>query len=200
MAFRIFISLIIICCAYFAFETVRLLLLQRSMLNSSADYSLGNHDGDLAFVQFLDYSCSFCRASHPIISKAVAQDGNVHFIPRPVSTLESEGINAALLPYAAARQGAFAAMHGALMENYRVIDEQVLQDLALEVGIDPARFKADVESKAVQALAQKNLDIFQKYRLGATPAYAVGKNILFIPNRDLNVEDFTTLFQQARGQ
>jgi len=200
MAYRIFISLIVIICAYLAFETVRYAFLQNSLLNEEPEYVLGNPEGDVTFVKFLDYSCKFCRDAHPVVNAAVKRDGNVKYLPRPVETLTSEGIKASLLPYAAAKQGKFIEMHDALMENYRVIDDQVIQDLALQIGIDHEQLKRDIEDKNVIKKADKNMDLFNDYRLNATPAYAVGKGILLVPDRTFNENDFLTLFKEARGQ
>jgi len=200
MAFRIFIALIVIACAYFAFETVRFKVLQHSLLNAEAEYTLGNPDGDVTIVKFLDYACSYCRTAHPIVTQAVEQDGNVRFLPRPISVLGAEGLNSALLPYAAAKQGKFEEMHDAVMENYRVINDDVMRDLALQVGIDPEQFKADFESDSVQEMVEKNLTLFKRYRMNSTPTYAIGSNIMFSPDSDIGVSDFLNLFDEARGQ
>ena len=202
MAFRIFIIAIVLICAYLVFETGRFVLLQNSLLKIDAEYVMGNAEGDITLVKFLDYNCSFCRDAHPIVSEAVRRDGNIAFIPRPVSILEHEGINPALLPFAAAKQGQgnFQAMHEALIANYRVIDEQVIQDLALELGLDHEKLKEDIESKDVLKAADKNLKLFLRYRLNGTPAYAVGKDILFIPKGTMNADDFLSVFAEARGR
>lgn len=200
MAFRIFISLIVLICAYLAFETVRYQFLQHSLLNTDAEYVLGNPDGDVTFVEFLDYSCKHCRDAHPLIEQALRQDGNIKFIPRPISILGTEGINAALLPYAAARQGKFIEMHNALMDNYRIIDEQVLQDLSLEIGIDHQKLQDDLADEDVLEAVQDNLDLFNSYNFQYVPSYAVGKGIVFTPDHDLATNEFLNLFQEARGQ
>ena len=200
MAYRILISLIVLACAYLAFETVRFKLLQRVLLNTEAEYVLGNPDGDITFVKLFDYSCKACRDAYPIIARAIEQDGNVKFLVRPAQVMDTEGINSALLPYAAAKQGKFGEMHRALIENYRVIDDQVLQDLSLEIGIDHEKLKADLENKDVLVAMNRNFNLIQDYRMHGIPAYAVGDKILFTPHRDLSVNDFLTLFNEARGQ
>ena len=199
MAYRIFICLIVLACAYFAFETVRYKLLQHSLFNTDAEYTLGNPDGDITLVKILDYSCSYCREDHPVVVDAVERDGNVTFIPRPVNVLGAEGMNAALLPYAAARQGKFGEMHDAVIKNYRTIDDDVVRNLALEVGIDPDQFAADLNSDEVREQFDKNMKLFKRYRMHATPTYAVGSDIMFTPDDNLTAGDFLKIFEEARG-
>lgn len=200
MAFRIFISLIVLACVYLAFETVRYVFLQNALLNTDAEYLLGNPEGDVTIVNFIDYSCPPCRETHPYLDRALQSDGNVKYIPRPVSVLNAEGINAALLPYAAAKQGRFAEMHYALIENYRVINDQILQDLSLEIGIDHQQLKADLNDAKVLEAFEDNMDLIDDYRLKSIPSYAIGRGILFSPADGVSTNEFLSLFNEARGQ
>lgn len=200
MAFRILISLAVIICAYLAFETVRFKILHHKLLNTEAEYVLGNPEGDLTFVKFFEYSCTECRAGFPIIQKALEQDGNVKFIVRPLRMMNVEGVSPDLMPYAAAKQGKFKEMHEVLVKNYRVINDQVIQDLSLEIGIDHQQLKADLKDDDVLKARKTNEDIARGYNLKGTPVYAIGKDILFIPNKQLSASEFIDLFNEARGQ
>ena len=199
MGFRIFIGVVLIACAYFTFETVRLKFLQHSLLSAPDGQVLSNPDGDLTFVKFFEYNSEEARARFTVIEQALNQDGNVRFIPRAVTSIETEGIDPALLEYAAAKHGKYTQMHDALIENYRVINGQVLKDLAEEVGIDAAVLEEEIKSKDVLKAARKNDRLLARYRLPGTPSYAIGKHILFTAQRDLSANEFVDLFNEARG-
>jgi protein-disulfide isomerase len=200
MGFRIFISLIIIACSYFVFESARVVLLKNAMIKATPEHVLGNPDGDLAFAAFFEYSCSQCRARFPMLNEALGEDQNVKFIPRPLEFIQSDGINPALVVYAAAKQGKFAEMHNALLNNYRVINAQVLQDLALETGIDPTQLKEDVKSDEVFELADQNRKLFERSRFRGAPALIIGKKFWFILSDDFSKDELVDLFRQARGK
>lgn len=200
MAYRIFISLIVLACAYFVFETVRFKILERSLINADAEYVLGNPEGDVTLVKFLDYSCSYCRTAHPVVTQAVKQDGRVKFLPKPVSILGEDGMNAALLVYAAGEQDLFTEMHDAVIKNFHVIDDRLIQDLALIIGADATQLITDYKSDAVREKVEDNYRLFSRYHMKSTPTYAVGSDIIFSPDTDLNVQDFLNLFNEARGQ
>lgn len=200
MVFRIFIAAILLASAYFGFEAVRFSFLQNSLLSAADEYSLAPVEHDITFVSFLDYNCPHCKDAHPVIMNALERDGRVNYIPRPADFIETDGLALSRLPYAAAKQGKFWEMHEALIENYRVVDEQVLQDITLELGIDQDKLMADYESKEVIKLSQKNHDLHRKFRLDGTPAYAVGRKIMFQPRtRTPTAEDFIAIFNEARG-
>ena len=200
MIFRIFIALVLIVAGYFTFEIVRGFVLQNAVTNVDEPYILGNPDGNLTLVEFMDYNCVHCKDAHPVIMEAVERDGNVRFAPRPVDMLEPAPTVQARIAYAAGKQGAFAAMHQAMIDNNRIVDEQVMQDLALEIGIDPTQLREDYESDEVKELAQENMNLFLKLRMGGTPTYAVGRKIMFTPyERSPTVEDFLAIFEEARS-
>ncbi|NCT41379.1 MAG: thioredoxin domain-containing protein [Alphaproteobacteria bacterium] len=200
MAYRIFIALIVLACAYFAFESIRFTLLERSLDNVDIQYTLGNPEGDVTLVAFFDYSCDLCRDLSSVAQRAVEEDGNVKYLLRPVALLETQGFNSAIPTYAAQKQGAFRAMHEEMIENYRVIDDQVLQDLALKVGIDPIQFKEDFYSEEALEHVQDNVDLYDKYRFKYVPTYALNGDIIFTPRGKLSVNDFLNLFNEAREQ
>lgn len=200
MAFRIFIAVVLIAAAYFGFETVRLAWLQHSVLSADDAYVLGAKDGDVTLVKFLDYECKHCKDADPVVMGAVKRDGRVRFIPRPIGHEHEDGYYLSRLPYAAAQQGKFFEMHAVLIENYRVVDEAVLRDLAQEAGVDFDRLVVDYESKTVIKLAERNEALFKKLRLRGTPSYSVGKTILFSPfDTPPDVDDFIAIFNEARA-
>ncbi len=199
MFFRLFMALVVIVSGYVVFEMVRVHSLHTALLETQDAYVLGNPQGDVTFVAFLDYRCPYCRAAHPEISDALARDSNVRFIPRPVDILVPGGIGLAALPYAASKQGKFEEMHDALMNNEREITPQLVQDLALQVGIDPMQLQEDLESPEIQALNQENSRLFFAFRTNVTPTYFVGRDIMFSPyERPPTSEDFLAIFAEGR--
>lgn len=201
MAFRIFIACVLIAAGYFAFEAIRLAWLQHSLFSVQDSHASGAEDGDVKLVDFVDYECPDCQEAHPIVMQAVAKDGRVRYIPRPIGHAHDDGYYLSRLPYAAAEQDKFFEMHDALLNNYRVVDESVLRDITANIGVDFERLITDYESKKVSKLATKNEKLFKRLRLNYVPSYAVGKNILFSPRDNKpNVDDFLNIFNEARAR
>lgn len=201
MAFRILIGIILLVSSYIGFETARMLWMNHGLLRADGAYVLTTQNADLTFVSFLDYNCPHCHAAHPVITQAIQADGRIRFIPRPVDVLEGSEYQLSRLPYAAAKQGAFYAMHDALLRESRTIDAQVLQDITLLLGIDQQQLMEDYESEDVIAIAAQNMKIFKRMGLSSIPTYAIGPNILFSTYiRAPTAQDFANIFAEARGQ
>jgi protein-disulfide isomerase len=204
MARRIFFILIVLGAVYLAYDIFRLASAQRHIAAVEAQYTLTPEGADLDVVEFLDYSCKYCKEAHPTITKAVAQDGKVRYIPRPMDSEGPGSLYGAEIVYAAARQGKFMEMHNAVMENFRVINDDVLAELAAQTGVDLAKLKADLESPAFKQETQNtikaNKKIFGALRGKATPTFVIGGNIIYVPEvRMPEAKDFLAMFKEARG-
>ncbi len=200
MIFRIFITLVVIISGYIVFEMIRISGLQNRLLTASNEQILGNPQGDVTLIEFLDYNCVYCKEVYPTVSQAVAADGNIRFIPRPVALLEPGPIDKARLAYAAAEQSKFKEMHEALMLREGVLDEQGLQELAQQIGLDAAKLKEDYDSPQTQELTQNNIDLMNGFRLTATPSFAIGRKILFVPHDRLpTAAELMAMFEESRA-
>ena len=205
MGFRIFITLVIVACTYFVFESVRVILVNNAMVKADPEYVLGNPDGDLSVAVFFDYSCRDCREKLDTLQKASSADGNIKLILRPITVISHAEdvpgghIHSDTVAYAAAQQNGFAEMHEVLLDNYRVINEQALQDLALLAGIDPTQLKEDVEDKNVLLYVEDNTKLFVRSRFTGIPAIIIGDKFWFVLNNDISTNELIDLFRQARG-
>lgn len=201
MVFRIFMAVILFASAYFGYEALRMSFLQNALLSAADEHSLHPEEHDVTFVSFIDYNCPHCKDAHPVVMEALKQDGAVHYIPRPVDFIDTQSEYVlSRLPYAAAKQGKFWEMHEALIENYRVVDEQVLQDITLGAGIDQDQLMDDYNSEEIIELSEKNHELHLKLRLDGTPAYAIGPKLIFQPRtRTPTTQDFLNMFEEARS-
>lgn len=205
MGFRILIALLVVACAYFVFESVRMVLLKNAMIKAEPEHVLGNPEGDLSIAVFFDYNCRDCRDKLDAIQEASKADGNIKLILRPVTVLNHAEdvpgghIHSDTVIYAAAKQDSFADMHDVLLDNYRVINEQSLQDLALLAGIDATQLKEDVADQDVLQYVDENHRLFARSRLAGIPAIMIGDKFWFVQKDDTRANELIDLFRQARG-
>ena len=96
---------------------------------------------------------------------------------------------AAAAALAAARQGKFWEMHKALFENYDKLDENKVQELAREVGLDLQRLAEDSASQAVQALIDRDLSEGQALGVKGTPTIFINGKIFSQGNIFEVIED-----------
>jgi predicted DsbA family dithiol-disulfide isomerase len=64
------------------------------------------------------------------------------------------------------------------MQAKGVTDEASALRIAAEIGLDVARLKVDMADAAIQAAIDRNLQSAQALRIGDTPGFVIGAQIL----------------------
>lgn len=200
MALRVFYVFLALVAAYAAYNLYSLISLRHEIFDVPAAYTLGPQDADLKVVEFLDYSCPFCQQIHPTITEAVQKDGNVLYIPRPLPSANADSLNAAMIVYAAGKQGKFYPLHNAVLRDFQTFNNERLSSIAPEMGLDLERLQADISDESIKAAIAKNGEIYLRLGGKATPTFMIGEKIIYVPEGSMpTAEDFLRMFAEARG-
>lgn len=158
---------------------------------------------DLTLVEFLDYSCGASRGAHTIIKEALAKDGMVRFVPRPLVVPGNEQSKTmAELVYAAGIQGGFFKMHERIMETSD--DLPALLAYAETIGLDRVQLEKDMAGPEVAQALETNEKFFNDWQFQATPSLLIATDILgtkamFRGDADgVTVQELLDMFQSAR--
>src|SRR6185312_16054053 len=111
--------------------------------------SKGSKNAPLQVVIFSDFQCPFCKRVEPQLSELEKEYGSkVHMTwknyPLPFHNNAEPAAEAAM---AANAQGKFWQMHDKLFENNTALDRASLEKYAEELGLNMAKFKADLDAQ-----------------------------------------------------
>lgn len=138
-------------------------------------------DGKTTVVEFLDFECESCLASYPGVEKLRAEYGNkVTYVVRyfPIAS-HPNAFTAAHAAEAAARQNKFEAMYKKLFDNQntwghnRQSQAAVFAGYAQELGLDMAKFNADVASADVAARVKADAADGEAVGVQGTPTFFI---------------------------
>ncbi|WP_010543116.1 DsbA family protein [Sphingomonas elodea] len=138
----------------------------------------GNPDGDVTIAVFMDYACGYCRASLPALAELIAKDPNVRVVYREYPVLGEASVVAARFALAAAQQGKFRPFHDALFASGGPSNASIGAALA-KAGLDPAATEKLAASPAIAKEIEANHQLGAKLAMNGTPAWVVGKQILY---------------------
>lgn len=149
-------------------------------------------EGDVTFVEFLDFECEACRAAHPAIEQIRERYGDrVTFVVRYMP-LHNNSEAASQAAEAAAAQGKFEEMYDLLFETQpqwgekRESQEAVFFGLAEELQLDMDRFRQVYDDPAT--LAKVRRDKADGRSLGVT-----GTPTFFINGEKIDIRSFDDL-------
>lgn len=132
---------------------------------------------DVTIVEYMDYQCPYCRATHKPLKQLLAADHRIRVIFRdwPIFGPASEA--AALAAIASKYQGKYVAMHDALMETPLPLNQEKIKAAARTAGVDWDRLQKDMtaHSDEIEDLFQRNDKQAQLLGLEGTPGFIIGE-------------------------
>jgi len=160
-------------------EVTKLLASNRAEIEKPfAGAVAGNPNGDTTLVVFFDYACPYCRASHADVTKLIASDKNLRVVYRDFPVLGPASDEAALASLAAAQQNRYAAFNDAMFDTPgRPTHERIIATVR-STGLNETAAAKAMQSPAVKAEIDKNLELGRALGLTGTPSYIVGDQIL----------------------
>lgn len=146
---------------------------------------IGNPSAPVTVVEFADFQCPFCSTTVPMLDGLVRDFGpnvRVVFKHYPLAIHSSADL-AARAAVAAQNQGRFWEMHHKLFENQRALSAPELERHAREVGLDLARFRADMASAETGARIKRSIAEGNRIGVNGTPS-------IFVNGRPFNLKLF----------
>lgn len=135
----------------------------------------GPANARITLVEFSDFQCPYCAAAVHHIDEILARhpaDVRLIFKQFPLD-IHSQAALAAEAALAAHAQGKFWPMHDKLYANFRDISQQKINQWAKEIGLDMARFTADLNSGKYKPVVAKELAQGEQAGVSGTPTLFV---------------------------
>lgn len=143
------------------------------VLNVSVDDdpSRGDASAPVTIVEFTDFQCPACAAMHPVLEEVLKSYGNkVRFVVRDYPLTQHEyAAKAAEAANAAHAQGKFFEYAALLFKNQKALDVASLKKYATDLGLNRARFDAELDRSVYAAEVKKDLEDGELYGVGSTP-------------------------------
>jgi protein-disulfide isomerase len=144
---------------------------------------LGPPDAVVTIVEWADFECPFCRLVYPVLDELSHRfEGQVRLVFKfyPLQA-HAHGELAARAGIAAFDQGKFWPMHHMMFDNQERLEQQDLEKYAKQVGLDVAKFKADIASKETTEKIEKDKKQADELGLEGTP-------MIFIDGREVDLK------------
>jgi protein-disulfide isomerase len=168
------------------------------------DHVKGAENAKVTIVEFSDFQCPACRAYYPVVDDLLEKFPNdVRLVYKyfPLTQIHFRALASSYAAEAAGLQGKFWEMHPLLFDNQdvwsRQNDTKEFERYAVQMGLDLAKFKSDMESDAVKERVQSELKYAVDLGANSTPTFYVnGKKI----SNPKSLEDFEAIIRNELGQ
>ena len=168
---------------------------RQELTSNFGDPQAGNPSGDITVVEFYDPRCPYCRKMLPGIEALLKKDQGIRLVYKDIPVLGPASTTEARAIVAAQQQGGYLKMQAALMSDPAQPTAAMITDIAHEIGLDPAKLNADMDSAATSQRIKANLALARYLKITGTPTFVVGDQI--IPGM-VDADDLQDAVAQAR--
>jgi len=152
------------------------------IFNSPRGVVLGNHDGDVTFVEFFDYNCGYCKRAMADMLDLLKTDPKLKVVLKEFPVLSQNSVEVAQVAVAVRMQDPsgkkYLDFHQKLLGGRGQVDKARALAAAKEAGLDVARIEKDMSSPEVRATIEENFKLAEAMGMNGTPSYVIGKQVL----------------------
>jgi len=145
---------------------------------------LGNPNGDISIVEFVDHGCGVCKRFHPILNELIRTDPGIRLLYKEWPILGANSVLASRAAIASRRQGKYKIFLDALLGSRSPLSTPNIMALAQSVAVKIKQLKKDMKSPKVDEILLKNYRLAERLGLTGTPSLVIEKK-LFRGGRDL---------------
>ncbi|MBD2694109.1 DsbA family protein [Anabaena catenula] len=153
----------------------------------------GSTQSKTVLIEFSDFECPYCAEANKTLKDLLAKYPNkftLVYKHLPLTQIHDQALPAAKAAWAAFQQGKFWQYHDALFTNQKQLGETLYLDIANNLKLDLAKFKADL-NVADEAI-KKDLQMAYKLGLAGTPSFILNSNNLARPIQLSEIEKILT--------
>jgi protein-disulfide isomerase len=153
---------------------------QKQMLADPGTDPAGARQPNVTIVEYFDYNCPYCKTLVPVLQALLAQDPKVAVIYKDWPILGAVSTYAAASALAARWQGKYLAAHDALISGPRLAQDNQVDTILKNAGLDMDVLKRDrtAHAKEIAALLARNDAEAHALSLDGTPGLVVGLQLV----------------------
>jgi protein-disulfide isomerase len=140
------------------------------------DHIEGSLDAPVSLVEYGDYECPHCGRAYPIVKRVQRHFGKrLAFVFRnfPLTQIHRYAQAAAESAEFAGSKGKFWAMHDLLFENQDRLGPELFEELASNLGLDPAELQQALADGAFTARVRADFTGGVRSGVNGTPTFFI---------------------------
>lgn len=154
----------------------------KAIFSSPRQVNLGNPDGDVAFVEFFDYNCGYCKRAMIDMLALMKNDPKLKVVLKEFPVLGPGSVEAAQVAVAVRMQDKtgkkYLEFHQKLMGGRGQADKAHAMAAAKDVGLNMAQIEKDLASPEIKATLEESLKLAEALGLNGTPSYVIGGDVV----------------------
>ncbi len=152
------------------------------LIDPATSVIVGNPQGDVTIVEFMDYNCGFCKRAMEDVRALAKDDPKLKIVIKDFPILGPDSVEASRVALAVRSQlqgQKYFDFHAKLMATKGRINAAKALEVAKESGVDVERARKEMEGPAVRAAIEDTVALGDRLGLTGTPAFILGDEVVF---------------------
>lgn len=134
---------------------------------------------DFTIVEYMDYQCPYCRSANATLHRLIAKDRKIRVIFRDLPVFGPASERAARVAVAAQYQNKYLAVHDALLQASRPLNEAKIKAAVDKAGASWSQIEIDLKRHGtdIEDLIDRNLEQAEMLRYDGTPGWIFGSTL-----------------------
>lgn len=158
---------------------------------------LGKDNADITIVQFLDYSCQYCKKSGKVLNDILASNNNIKVILRifPIFGEASEYSAKIVLAVNQLYPNKFESFHNRVL-GLGIVNKENMQKVASDLGIEYSKLEDNMDMPEVRKELRTTQKLAHEIGISGAPAFIV--NGEYYPGY-LTLEQMKEIVEKAKS-
>ncbi|MCT4655255.1 MAG: DsbA family protein [Cohaesibacter sp.] len=150
------------------------------IFNAKGDAVVGNAEGDVTMVEFLDYNCGFCKRAFANMLELMEKDKKLRIVIKEWPVLGPPSMEAGLVAVAVQKTdpSKYWDFHKGMMTLRGLANKESALRVAEKVGLDRTKLEKLVDDPATLDPIKASYALAEELGLTGTPAYVIGEELI----------------------
>lgn len=152
------------------------------LVDPATSVIVGNPQGDVTIVEFMDYNCGFCKRAMEDVRLLSREDPKLRVVIKDFPILGPDSVEASRVALAVKTQlqgQKYFDFHAKLMGFKGRINGAKALEIAKESGADVERVRKEMDGPAVRGAIEDTVALGDRLGLTGTPAFIIGDEVVF---------------------
>lgn len=152
------------------------------LIDPATSIVIGNPEGDITLVEFMDYNCGFCKRAMQDVAALSKADPKLKVVLKDFPILGPDSVEASRVAIAVKNQlqgPKYFDFHNKLMGVKGRVNGAKALEVAKDFGVDVDRARKDMDAAATKASIEDTVALGDRLGLTGTPAFVIGDEIVF---------------------
>jgi protein-disulfide isomerase len=145
------------------------------LLHDPDDVVVGNPNGPVTLVQFIDFLCTLSEKMDPAIQALIKANPDLRVVYKPYPLRGDVSFFAAKAALAANKQGKYLPLHIKMMAQIGNLTQEKVLAIAKDLGLDMTKLTADMKNKSFETDIQATHSLASKIGIPGTPVLFFAK-------------------------